>query len=162
MKVGSGIAITTAFGCTLAAGACAHTPERARATCLQQPVDSAFLAVGPVHRACEVARPASLQYGGTRPNYMFETPPATSCIVTELEFVVDTLGVPEVLTAKVLRADHPELARAIVATLATWRYRPARDGGRPVRQIVRTRRSIAVLISRPGVPGPPPRAPSSC
>lgn len=53
-----------------------------------------------------------------------------------VQFVVDTLGVPELATFVPLRATSPVFARAVFDWLQAARYRPATVGGRRVRQLV--------------------------
>jgi hypothetical protein len=54
-----------------------------------------------------------------------------------VQFVVDTAGVPDVKTLRVLKADD-DLAKAIKALLPRWRYEPARQGACKVPQLVQT------------------------
>jgi TonB family protein len=56
--------------------------------------------------------------------------------VARLTFVVDTLGRVEMGTVKVLESSHPAFAASVRATLPRMRFRPARIGERPVRQLV--------------------------
>lgn len=50
--------------------------------------------------------------------------------------VVDTLGVPELPTFKVLRMPSRARVNAVRAVLARWRFTPARVDGCPVRQLM--------------------------
>lgn len=56
--------------------------------------------------------------------------------VARLTFVVDTLGRVEMETVKVIEATHPAFAAAVRAVLPRMRFRAARIGARPVRQLV--------------------------
>lgn len=124
------IALVTA-ACTSAKSA--TRPE----ACSLTPRDSAYLATGPVYRACEVDKPATVAQAVT--TFSFQpTPGRTTCYTAELEFVVDTLGSPEVGTVHVVSALDRDFAATIIATLRDWRYDPAQLGGHPVRQIVTT------------------------
>lgn len=122
--------------------ACAPVSSRpGLAACALSPADSVHLAGGPVYR---------------------DPPPGgKACYTTRIEFVVDTAGRPEPATTRVMRTNNPAFSDAVVATLPTWRYQPARKNGVAVRQIVREERSMAVevVVVRPGDvprPGRPP------
>jgi TonB family protein len=56
--------------------------------------------------------------------------------VARLTFVVDTLGRVEMGTVNVIESSHPAFAASVRATLPRMRFRPARIGERPVRQLV--------------------------
>jgi hypothetical protein len=120
--------------------------------------DSVFLARGPVYRDCAVDVRA-VQLNNVPLDYRPTTVPrGTRCYEAQLLFVVDTRGVPEVETARVVRASDSGLSEALLRTLPQWRYRPAQKDGVPVRQIVTMRREIAVgvVVVRSGSPPPPP------
>jgi alpha-tubulin suppressor-like RCC1 family protein len=51
-------------------------------------------------------------------------------------FVVDTMGLAELATFKVLRSSHQEFTDAVLAVLPRMHYSPAMVGGRKVRQLV--------------------------
>lgn len=53
-----------------------------------------------------------------------------------MQFVVDTLGVPEMNTVKVLRSTYPDFTIAVRGALPQLRFYPAEIAGRPVRQLV--------------------------
>lgn len=52
------------------------------------------------------------------------------------QFVVDTTGRADLGTVKVLQSTHPAFASAVEAAVPTFAFRPARVGGRAVRQLV--------------------------
>jgi len=52
------------------------------------------------------------------------------------QFVVDTLGRPDMKTFRVLRATHPDFATAVRDAVPHFRFSPASIGDRPVRQMV--------------------------
>jgi TonB family protein len=52
-----------------------------------------------------------------------------------VQFVVDTLGQPDMATFKVLRSPHPELTRAVWTALPAMRFSPAEVNNRKVRQV---------------------------
>jgi TonB family protein len=55
-----------------------------------------------------------------------------------VQFVVDTLGVPDARTFKVLRSDNAGFTDAVRAALPDMRFEPARVGGRAVKQLVQS------------------------
>jgi hypothetical protein len=52
------------------------------------------------------------------------------------EWVVDETGVADTATLQIVEASHPEFAKAVRDALPFMRFRPARIGNRPVRQLV--------------------------
>ena len=117
--------------------ASAQKPKR---QCSGTMADSAEQALGPIYRDCEVDQPAERQ--GSQPSLNF-TPPnpiygasVTSCVQAVLQFVVDTLGKPEVATIHTISSNNSEFEHAVIASVGELRYRPARREGMTVRQIV--------------------------
>ncbi|HSY82824.1 MAG TPA: energy transducer TonB [Gemmatimonadaceae bacterium] len=53
-----------------------------------------------------------------------------------MEFVVDTTGVIDLSTVRMLKSDHPLLGLAVYRALPDMRYEPAHLGGRPVREVI--------------------------
>ena len=51
-------------------------------------------------------------------------------------FVVDDLGVPDESSLKILKSTHESFSDAVRSALPLMRFRPARVGGRTVRQLV--------------------------
>ena len=125
--------------------------------------DSLYLAEGPVYRDCAVERRATPVDQSARPELDLTEPPpgGKACYSVELEFVVDTAGVPEEGTTTVVRTNNPDLATAIAAVVPRWRYRPATINGKRVRQIVHDKKSISeVVVAVPAGETPrPPRMP---
>jgi hypothetical protein len=107
--------------------------------------DSVFLARGPVYRSCAVSPAAKLVPTSRVIDYR-PSRPSNSCSSVEVEMVVDTLGRVESQTAQVLRTNDRAWADAVVASLSTWRYEPARLEGRPVRQIVLERPIMSSIV----------------
>jgi len=147
------------------ASACAHASgaSAARDECLLGEEDSVYLGGGPVFRDCNVDQEARL----TTPNPPIDFRPSTTprsggraCYLVELQFVVNVAGVPEKETAKIVRTTEPAFAEAVLASLPSWRYRPAEKEGIPVRQIVRERRAIALAVVAVGS-GQSPRPPTT-
>ncbi len=149
-------AVAVAF----AAAACSAATRGPRAQdCAPETLDPSWTASGQVYRACEVDRTARWDNPDVRPDYV----PSRACETAVLQFVVDTSGSPEPGTVRVVRANSPQLAQALIATMARWRFRPALKGGAPVRQVVE--QPMAATLSRvmTGIPRPPrATSPGSC
>ena len=94
----------------------------------------------------QVERPATVVPGSQGPEY----PQALRAAKVEgkvlVQFVVDTMGVPQMSTFKVLKTDQPEFAEAVRTALATMRFEPARVGGRAVKQLMQS--PFAFRLSR--------------
>lgn len=121
--------------------------------------DTALVSAGPATRAQvgSPARPGNRPPATTTPNQTFfefqiEEPAAplnnvqpvypaelrdagtTGRVVAQ--FVVDTAGMAEVSTFRVLESAHPQFTAAIRAALPEMRFTPARVGGKRVRQLM--------------------------
>jgi hypothetical protein len=127
----------------------------AGARCAPQPADSVYRSGAPVFRDCAVDSAARR----LNPNAAISWQPAaapqspgTRCYEVVIEFVVDTTGTPEAETARIIRQNEASFAKAVVGALSGWRYRPARIGDVPVRQIVRERRTHATVVAMVMVP----------
>jgi len=132
--------------------ACAHghgasTGEPAE--CLLEPGDTVYLADGPVFRECAVDEPARLLTPNARVDYRPDNPALVRnsfCYIAELDFVVGRDGRPERRTARVTKANDPGWGRAVLESLALWRYEPAVLSGSRVRQIVHARRVTSIVL----------------
>ena len=146
--------------------ACAGTSSRSNRPCPLAPGDTLYLGRGPVYRACAVDRQARSIDHSARPDFQPSTPPpgGQACYRAELEFVVDSTGVPEAETARVVRTNNPTYAQSVMRVLPRWRYEPARLKGVPVRQIVEETAGLgAVLVAvRAGDTPRPPLRPPNC
>jgi hypothetical protein len=109
--------------------------------------DSTFIAGTPLYRECAVDVKATNVTRGTGPLSRPSGPLRDGCHSAELRFVVDTTGVPEQRTARILRTNDSSYADAVVATLPSWRYHPARIKNRPVRQIVTEREAMSITVA---------------
>lgn len=122
------------------------------------PVDSAFLGGGPVFRSCSVDDSARVVSGRTFFDYQLR--PSETCARAVVEFVVDESGAPDVTTAHVVRASSTAFSDAVVRSIASWRYSPAKKDGVPVRQLVRIEPGAVMVAVRAGDnPSPPSRMP---
>jgi protein TonB len=86
--------------------------------------------------AAQVEKPATPRNGNPSPKYpsLLESSRVQGDVL--VQFVVDTLGVADMSTFKVLDATNELFAESTRASLAKWRFFPAEAGGRKVRQIV--------------------------
>ncbi len=152
------------LACLLVLPACATA--QANGHCTGNPPDSAWMAPAPVYRDCEVDRKARQR--GSDPKLDTELlggrAASNGCMRVELEFVVDTAGLPEPLTVRKKAGNNPVLERVVLDALPELRYVPARLGDQPVRQLVVYKRAVQVLLSfvvtrageLPTAPPPPP------
>jgi hypothetical protein len=143
--------------CLASPGLAQQRPGR----CTGTPIDPLVVA-GPVYRDCDVDRPAHLRGTAPQPAWTPATAEARDgrCFRAEFQFVVDTLGVPNLATLQAVSANHTDYAEAVRSTLAGLRYEPARLDGRPVRQIVVYRQTMSIRVSAGGERGV--RPPASC
>lgn len=131
--------------------------------CAPVVADTARFGSAPVFAPCEVQTPAKLKRA-IKP--MVEFPNRVSCLIAELEFVVDETGAPIRATAVVLNATTAAYGEAVLTRVGQWRYAPAMRDGRPVRTLVVGRLAmqdesrVAFVVGRPGEPAPS-RAPAA-
>ena len=84
----------------------------------------------------QVEKPAAPRAGNRPPKYPDELRKAGVEGQVLAQFVVDTLGIPNVRSFKVLRSTDPQFTASVREALADFRFHPAEVGGRPVRQLV--------------------------
>ena len=110
----------------------------------------------------------------------------SGCVL--VQFVVDSAGLPEPETFKVLKTSHVSFAQVVLESIPQVRFTPAKVGANNVRQLVQqpytfsieNARTVvsghAIVMVEPGSPGrprqlasfeqqvppPPPSAPPSC
>jgi protein TonB len=86
--------------------------------------------------AAQVEKPATPRNGNPSPKYpsLLESSRVEGGVL--VQFVVDTLGIADMSTFRVLDATNELFAESTRASLAKWRFYPAEAGGRKVRQIV--------------------------
>ena len=86
--------------------------------------------------AAQVEKPATARNGNPSPKYpsLLESSRVEGVVL--VQFVVDTLGVADMSTFKVLEASNDLFAESTRASLAKWRFYSAEVGGRKVKQIV--------------------------
>jgi hypothetical protein len=131
-----------------------------RESCTLTAHDSAFVSARAVYRDCAVDRPARFISTDVHPNFRPETRPS-ACYFADLEFVVDSLGKPEVAGARIVRSNFDAFGNAVLETLSAWKYEPAMRDGKTVRQIVTTHQTAATMIVVTKGPMPPPGGPPS-
>ncbi|HEY0810892.1 MAG TPA: hypothetical protein VGD49_12060 [Longimicrobiales bacterium] len=156
-------AFIAAASATLAVIACSSaTKSSASSSCPLTGADSALIAGG-VYTECAVdkrAVPVSTPFsiGSTSG----PPPGGDPCKYAEVQFVVGTDGKPMPGTVRALQNNYQALADLLVATVPSWRYRPALLNGEPVRQLVKARMRVSSLavVTRSGT-SPPPRPPAS-
>jgi TonB family protein len=72
----------------------------------------------------------------TAPNYPDSLRRARVQGRVTFRFVLDTMGVPEAATFRIASSPDVGLSEAVQAVLPSWRYTPARLGGRKVRVLL--------------------------
>lgn len=136
-------ALLVVIALVVTAAPAAAQPRRG-GRCTGEARDSSTMATAPVYRDCEVDRTAKVS-NSIRPNFQPDQYGArSSCFRTELEFVVDTGGRPEMAVVQVVSDNSRELTDAVKQVLPTLRYEPAMRDGQAVRQLVRYKTSVAV------------------
>jgi hypothetical protein len=116
-----------------------------------------------VYLACQVDREAKPRGFAPRVDW---SPPTSdirdgSCFRADYEFVVDTLGIPELGTIRDVGATNSGFQQAARDAIPRLRYSPALRNGTPVRQLVSYSQSVGIrrVISSSPSGGPPPRPP---
>lgn len=133
--------------------------QQKKGKCSGSEPDSLWLRKGPVYRDCEVDKKAKLRGSEPQVNFTprFVDPTRGWCATASLEFVVDTLGQPELLTVRTRSSSDADFEDAVRANLPKLRYTPARLGDRAVRQLVVYQAGMAsVPFSEPVGSNPPP------
>lgn len=145
--------IPGAIGCLMIgciAAACAHGGGGAATDCLLTQADSIHLQSGPVYRDCAVDRVARLSEPSVRVDYRptgRPRPGSVECHYAEVHLVVDASGNPELETARLGSTNERGWGQAVLASVRNWKYEPAQKDGKPVRQIVRERRTAALVVA---------------
>ena len=91
----------------------------------------------------QVDRPAKLIGRRLAPIYPAALQTAQLGGTVLVRFEVDTMGAVDLTTYRVLQSPHEEFGAAVRAALAVARYKPARNNGRVVRQVVMQRFDFA-------------------
>ena len=112
-------------------------------TCEPGKLDRNWTASAPVYRSCEVEREATLL--GTAPAPNWNPSSARACNLAVVEFVVDTLGVPEARGARVVSTTTPTLANAVLRSIPQRRYSVATKDGHAVRQAIHDSITVEVV-----------------
>jgi hypothetical protein len=101
----------------------------------------------PLYRACAVSAKARPTTNGVQPEFR-ATGRDRSCFSAVIQVAVDTAGLPEGRTARVLRSNDPGFAAAVLAIVPALRFQPARLGERPVRQLFELREVMVIRRGR--------------
>ena len=137
------VSVVTLIAACASGGSRAASSLARRESCQLRSDDSVYLATGDVYRDCAVDRAASLVTTSMHPDFRVAGEVAP-CYSAEWQFVVGENGLPEVETARLVRASDPQFADAVRAMIGQLRYQPAVRDGSPVRQIVTRRESAQV------------------
>lgn len=124
-----GLAGSIAFAASCA-GPGYRSPVTLSAQCASAAADSS-----PIYNHRDVTT-AAQPVRGTQFGPMFPSaPPIGQRYLVEVEFVVDTLGRPDMCSAHVVRESHPGLSVRVLNRVGGWRFTPALREGRKVRQL---------------------------
>ncbi len=130
--------------------------QRSKRGCPEITTDS--LASGlPVYKACQVDHEAKPR--GIEPRLDWQPPLSEirdgGCYRAEYEFVVDTLGLPEIGTIRDVSVNNSSFGQSVKDIIPRLRYDPAQLRGAPVRQTVAYQQSVAVRRVVSSSPYPP-------
>ena len=117
------------------------------AACDRSDQDTTHYLHPPLYRACAVTFGAQRIANDMRPEFS-QTGRNQNCYFALVELAVDTLGRPELRTARVVRANDPGFAAEVLALVPGLRFQPARLGGRRVRQIYQLREVLRLQRGR--------------
>jgi protein TonB len=84
----------------------------------------------------QVEQPVSSVQGGAHPQYPDILKQAGVEGEVYVSFVVDTMGLADVTSLKVIKSSHQLFLNSVVAALPDMRFAPAMVGGRKVKQLV--------------------------
>lgn len=124
---------------------CPLGAQRASRGCPAIAADSAA-GSAPVYLACQVDREAKPRGIAPRPDW---TPSQGevrdgACFRAEFQFVVDTVGMPEVATIHDGSATSANFQQAVRDAIPRLRYSPAMRDGMPVRQLVSYKQLVGI------------------
>ena len=117
------------------------------AACDRSDQDTTHYLHPPLYRACAVTLAAQRIANDMRPEFS-QVGRSQSCYFALVELAVDTLGRPELRTARLVRANDPGFAAEVLALVPGLRFQPARLGGRRVRQLYQLREVLRVQRGR--------------
>jgi hypothetical protein len=118
-----------------ASGAVQTASSSSPSSCDRSDQDKRTTPHQPLYQGCAVDVQAVPPADALRPT--FEPDRRTSfCYSVMLEVAVNTNGIPEMETLRVVKTTHPSFARAVSAVVPGMRFEPARLGGVAVRQLV--------------------------
>ena len=97
---------------------------------------AAFLSADSVFSVLQVDEMVERYDGSTAPIYPSELAATGREGAVEATYVVDTSGRVDTNTIQVLRSDDPRFTESVRVALSGMRFRPAKRGGKAVRQLV--------------------------
>jgi TonB family protein len=102
----------------------------------KQPAKAARIMRDSAYQEYQVEQPASFAQPSGHPYYPDILKQAGVEGEVIASFVVDTMGVPDVSTIKILKSTHQLFENSVVASIPTTRFVPALVGGKKVKQVV--------------------------
>ena len=117
------------------------------AACDRSDQDTTHYLHSPLYRPCAVTLSAQRIVNDMRPEFS-QSGRSQNCYFAFVELAVDTLGRPELRTARLVRSNDPGFAAEVLALVPGLRFQPARLGGRRVRQIYELREVMRLQRGR--------------
>jgi hypothetical protein len=117
------------------------------AACDRSDQDTTHYLHSPLYHPCAVTLAAQRIANDMRPEFS-QTGRSQNCYFALVELAVDTLGRPELRTARLVRTNDPGFAAEVLALVPGLRFQPARLGGRRVRQLYQLREVLRVQRGR--------------
>jgi TonB family protein len=112
-----------------------HAPDRALGPSSSSPTSIAG-GKSAVYFEFQIEKPATPMPGNAGPRYPDELREAKVEGEVLAQFVVDTLGRPEMTTYKVLKSSDDRFTQSVRGALGVMRFYPAEVGGRKVKQLI--------------------------
>jgi hypothetical protein len=125
-----------------------------RSVCDHEDQDTSHYLHTPLYRACAVSVKARAIANDVRPEFR-ATGRDRSCYSAVIQIAVDTLGLPEGRSTRVVRATDPGFAAAVLAIVPALRFEPARLGAHRVRQLFELREVMVIRQGRSAFGGGP-------
>jgi TonB family protein len=111
---------------------------------------------GRVYIESEMGRPVRRDPASAAPSYPDFLQKQGIEGVVAVEYIVDTTGLADSASLRILRTTHPAFAEAVRAALPGMRFEPGEVGGQLVRQLVT--QEFRFIISAPQLPATPASA----
>jgi TonB family protein len=102
----------------------------------RQPAKGPVMVRDNAYQEYQVEQPASFAQASGHPRYPDILKQAGVQGEVIASFVIDTMGIPDISTTKIIKSTHQLFENSVVAAIPTMRFVPALVGGKKVRQVV--------------------------